>query len=93
MADLQFIEEQDLQHRALASAQPSFLARIALSTGVVETEQGAQYLLLGVAVLCVIVTGYVLTTAFTRPAPPPNPFAIDLQTINEVNQYQQPYQP
>lgn len=53
MANIQFDEEQQYQRSAQAS-QKSLLTRLVLATGVVSTDKGVQYVLLGVAVLAVV---------------------------------------
>jgi hypothetical protein len=73
MADLQFIEPQEYgQRRTLPP--PSFLTRLVLRSGLVETERGAQYLLLGVTVVCIGIALF-LTLSSGPSAPPPSPFS------------------
>lgn len=75
MANLQFNEEQDIYRRP-DMPQYSFLTRFVLGTGLVKTEQGAQYLLLGVAVVCILAALW-LTLSSSTSAPPPSPFKTD----------------
>lgn len=48
MADLQFNEEQQLQHSEQV-AEKSFLTRLVFGTGLVSTDRQAEYVLLGIA--------------------------------------------
>lgn len=45
------------------AVQKPFLIRIVLATGLVSTEAGANYLLLGIAVLGFIATGILLSSS------------------------------
>jgi len=76
MADLQFNEEQQVYSRYGSVGQPSFLARLVLATGIVETEADAQKVLLIIGVLCLIAMTYVIFTGFSKTAPLKNPYAI-----------------
>jgi hypothetical protein len=71
MADVQFTEEQEFTR---ANVRPSLFTRLAFATGLVETEQGAQYLLLCVAVAFVSVTIYMVSAAFTKTTKYENPY-------------------
>ena len=53
MADIQFEEEPQYQ-RAVLIAKKSFLIRFVLSTGIVSSEQAANYVLLTVAVCAIV---------------------------------------
>ena len=71
MTDIQFEEEQMYTRPNTALKQQSALARLVLKTGIVRSERAAQYVLLGVAALALIATALIATSAFDRPAPPP----------------------
>lgn len=58
MADLQFQEEQ--QYQRPAAMQESPLIRLVLRTGIVSSEQAAEYVLLAIAVIAFIVSGFLL---------------------------------
>ena len=59
MAEIQFNEEQEYQRPAQADRKP-FFVRVVLATKIVSTERDAEYVLVGVVVLCLI-------AAFTIP--------------------------
>lgn len=71
MADLQFNEGQEFA-RSRAVSKPSFLTGLILNTGLAQTERGAQQILLGVAVICIVAALYVAFSSGTS-VPPPNP--------------------
>lgn len=54
MSDIQFDEEQQYQRPIYQAEQKSFLTRLVLSTGIVSTDKGAQYVLLGIAIIAAI---------------------------------------
>jgi hypothetical protein len=51
--DIQFDEESQPQP-VYQAEQKSFLTRLVLGTGIVSTDKGVQYVLLGVAALAII---------------------------------------
>jgi len=53
MADIQFEEESQFRRPEEANQKPFFI-RLVLSTGIVSDEKQAQYVLLGIAVLVII---------------------------------------
>lgn len=53
MADIQFEEEQQFQRYGQAEQKP-FMIRLVLSTGIVSTDKQAEYVLLGIAVVAII---------------------------------------
>ena len=55
MADVQFDEEQEFS-RPNAGFQSPAIVQFVMKTGFAKTEQGANYFLLGVVVVCVIAT-------------------------------------
>ena len=55
MVDLQFNEDQEFSQPIAPSKQSAFV-RFVLSTRLVETERGANYVLLGVAVIGLLFT-------------------------------------
>ena len=73
MADLQFNEGQEY---ARPDLQPSLLTRLVVQTGLVQTERGAQYVLLIVAVLCLIAAMYVAFSSVSNSAAPQSPYKV-----------------
>ncbi|TSA43894.1 hypothetical protein D4R49_01620 [bacterium] len=59
MANVQFEEEQQYQ-RGYQAKQKPFMIRLVLSTGIVSTDDAAKYVLLGVAVVGILITLFVL---------------------------------
>ena len=53
MADVQFEEEQQYQPAYETERKP-FMVRLVLSTGIVSTDKQAEYVLLGIAALAII---------------------------------------
>ena len=53
MADVQFEEESQYQ-RPAESEKKSFFIRLVLATGIVSTDRQAEYVLLGVAALALV---------------------------------------
>lgn len=72
MTDLQFNEEQEFTRLDTAPQFP-FIIRLALKTGVVQTERGAQYLLLAVAGALLLISLLILFSGGGG-APPENPY-------------------
>jgi hypothetical protein len=58
MADIQFDEEQQFQQGYQVEQTPFFI-RLVLATGIVSTDKQAQYLLLGLAVVAILISIYV----------------------------------
>lgn len=69
MADLQFNEGQDI-YSSRALPQPSFLTGLVLKTGLAQTEQGAQRILLGIAIICAVAALYVAFSGGGTERPP-----------------------
>lgn len=72
MTDLQFNEEQEFTRLSMAP-QPPFLIRLALKTGVVQTERGARYLLLAIAGALLLISLFILFSG-DGSAPSKNPY-------------------
>lgn len=72
MANLQFNEEQEFTRLNTAPRQ-SFLMRLAFKTGFVQTEKGAQYLLLAVAGVFLL-TALFIVFSDDSSAPQRNPY-------------------
>lgn len=90
MADgVQFTEEQEF---AKANIRPSLLVRLAYSTGLVQTEQGVQYLLLTVMGICVVASFYVLHSAFTTTTKLENPYQVGQSALVPPDSLQSYYQ-
>ena len=81
MADLQFDEGQEY---ARPDLQPSFLTRLILQTGLVETERDTQYVLLIVAVLCLIAAMYVAFSSVSNSAVPQSPYKVGQNALLPV---------
>jgi hypothetical protein len=63
--NIQFDEEQQYQRPAQAN-QKSLFVRLVLSTGVVSTDRGANYVLLAVAIIAIVLT--FMISAPTKPS-------------------------
>ena len=68
MADLQFSEEQEFS-RPVETQQQSLFIRLVYKTGLVHTERDAEYLLLGVAVIGILFTLFMLFSGGSAPKP------------------------
>ncbi|MES2931732.1 MAG: hypothetical protein V4682_03490 [Patescibacteria group bacterium] len=55
MATISFDEEPDIIARPAITKKP-FLVRLVLSTKIVTTDKQAEYVLIGIAVFCVLLT-------------------------------------
>jgi hypothetical protein len=71
MADIQFDEERDFVQPAriaepAAHKQGPFI-RIILKTGIVEDERQAEYVLAGIAIICLMIAIFVIARSF-KPA-------------------------
>jgi hypothetical protein len=69
MTDIQFNEEQEFNRPAEVPQQSVFI-RLALKTGLVKTEQGANYLLLGVAIVGILFTLFMMFSSGGSSKPP-----------------------
>lgn len=69
--DLQLDEEQDFSRKAEVVEKPSVLVRTVLSTGFVQTKKQAEYVLLGIAGVCIIAT-ILISVVFLRGSGTPN---------------------
>ena len=69
MADLQFSEEQEFTRPAEVPQQSVFI-RLALKTGLIQTERSAEYLLLGIAVVGIVFTLFMLFSGGGSTKPP-----------------------
>ncbi len=69
-ADLQFNEDQEFA-RPTAAAQSPVLARLVLKTGIVSTREQANYALLGIAVIGILFTFFMLFSGGSMSAPHP----------------------
>lgn len=65
--DLQLDEEKDFS-RPVEAPKPSTFVLFVLSTGIVKTEKNAEYLLLGFAAACVLVTLFLVLSGTSKPA-------------------------
>lgn len=66
MADVIFEDDQEgtvTRIQQPVSSRPSFLVRTIFKLGLAKTEQGAQYVLLAVAIVCIILSVIALTSA------------------------------
>ena len=71
MDDLQFNEEQEFS-RPIVESKPSIFVRLILSPGIVSTTEAANYVLLGVAGMCILATFFVLFSNGAKKPPPPS---------------------
>ena len=62
MTDLQFGEDQEFSRPAMMPQQQSLFVRLVLRTGIVTTEKEAEYVLIGIIVLCVVIMFFMLTS-------------------------------
>lgn len=69
MSGIQFDEEQEFS-RPTETQQQSLLIRLAYKTGLVQTKQGAEYLLLGIAVVGILFTIFMLFSSGGNSKPP-----------------------
>lgn len=67
MADIQFDEEQQYQRPREVNQKPFFI-RLVLATGIVADDRQAEYVLLGVAVLAVILA-FVIPSLLSSSSP------------------------
>ncbi|MFA6969030.1 MAG: hypothetical protein WC217_00310 [Candidatus Paceibacterota bacterium] len=68
MTAIQFNDEQEFSRPVVLQKQ-STLVRLALSTGLVKTEKGANYLLIGFALLGFIFSVFMLLPSGTNQPP------------------------
>ncbi len=68
MADIQFDEEQQYQPVAGRVEQKPLFIRLVLATGVVSSDQAAQYILLGAAMLLIILA-FLIPSVADNPQP------------------------
>ncbi len=61
MTDIQFEGESEFERPSVA-ASPPLLVRLLLRTGLVQTERGANYVLVGVVFVCVVVAIFLFST-------------------------------
>ncbi len=78
MSDLQFDEDQEVSRPVTVSRQSVFI-RLSLATGVVNTEEGANYLLLGLSIVVLIVAGLIASSGVGKP--PHNPYKEGQSTL------------
>lgn len=71
MTGIQFNEEQEFARPAAMPEQSVFI-RFVLKTGLAKTEQGATYLLLGIAIIGIVFTLFMLFSGGSKPSQ--NPF-------------------
>lgn len=56
MTDFQFEEERQNEYVTRSTENKSFLTRLVFATGLVSTEKQAEYILIGVAVIAIILS-------------------------------------
>lgn len=69
MSDIQFDEEQGFS-QSIKTIEPSLFMRLVYKTGLVHTERGAEYFLLGVAVVGILFTIFMLFSGGGKSKPP-----------------------
>ncbi len=90
MADIQFDEEQQYSASRSEVAQKPFLLRLVLSTGLVRTRRGAEYVLIGAILACLVLTVLILIhTGSSAPGLSP----ADIQRITDLQQGVRPSAP
>ena len=89
MAELQFNEEPQEFSRYDAATRPSALARLVLATGVVETQEAAQYVLFGLFILFTAATLWIFFAPERGISQTASPI-VNLKAIKEMSA-QQPY--
>ncbi len=62
MADVQFNEDQEFVRSGVLPEQ-SFFVRLVLKTGLAQTKRGAEYILLSVAGVCILIAVFVFMSA------------------------------
>lgn len=67
MADIRFEEDQGFSPRN-AEPQESALIRLVFSTGLAKTREDAQYVLVGVVVVFVLLSLFLLSSSSKKPA-------------------------
>lgn len=72
MEGLEFSEEKEFSRRESGVKQSTFI-KLVLKTGLVRTEQGAQYVLLMIIGLCVVLILFLLIFGGNKVPPPPAP--------------------
>lgn len=83
MANIQFEEEQQYQQQCQTGEQKPFFTRLVLATGIVSDDKHAQYVLLGVAVLILILAFMIPSFTGSGARAPTN------QDIERIIQLQQ----
>jgi len=85
MTDVQFSGEQ-FAPAPMAQPQQSFLMRMAYGTGLVSTDEQAQYVLIGIAVVAALLAAYVLFGTVNHPPAPPAvpPGASSIPPLNGI---------
>ena len=81
MADIQFQEEQ--YQRPVESEQKSLFIRLVLATGIVATDTQAEYVLLGVAVILIILA-FLIPSFFGAGHTPQKPPAAMLEQMKQT---------
>lgn len=85
MADgVQFEEEQQYQQPVQTEQKPFFI-RIVLSTGIVSTDQAAQYVLLGIAAIGIIISLFLFFGGGKTPQKPPAGILEQMPINNPTN--------
>lgn len=69
MTELQFQEDQEFSRPVIAPQQSLFI-RLAYKTGLVQTERGAEYLLLSIAAIGILFTVFMLFSNGGSSKPP-----------------------
>ena len=70
MTDLQFDEDKEFS-RPIVESKPPALVRLVLSTRIVSTTEAANYVLLGIAAVCVLAAFFLVFSSAAKNPPPP----------------------
>ena len=80
MSDVQFEEDNSMNMNnrfAMAAGEPPIMVKLLLKTGLVKDEKQANYVLIGIAAVSVLLTIWVVKSTFfgaSTPVAPPSGF-------------------
>ncbi len=60
MTDIQFEGESEFERPSATAAPSPLFVRLLLRTGLVQTERGANYVLIGIIVACILIVLYTM---------------------------------
>lgn len=68
MSDIQFDEDQESK-RSISVGQKPLFVRLVLATGIVSTDKAAEYILLGIVGLSLVIMTVVISSSGGAPVP------------------------